>query len=48
MTSPDQNNFYVTLLSNALQDNYEYHTHADFTVKLTQPIDLSSTYKWEI
>ena len=43
MTSFDQKNFYVTLLSNASLDIYDQNTHADFTVKLAQPIDLGST-----
>jgi len=47
MTSLDQNNFYVTLLSNASRDIYDLNTHADFTVKLAQPIDLGTTSKWE-
>jgi len=48
MTSYDQNNFYVTLLSTASRDIYDLNTHADFTVKLAQPIDLGSTSKWEV
>ena len=48
MTSLDQNNFYVTLLSNASRDIYDLNTHADFTVKLSQPIDLGTTSKWEV
>ena len=48
MTSLDQNNFYVTLLSNALREIYDQNTHADFTVKLAQPIDLGTTSKWEV
>jgi len=48
MTSPCQNNFYVTLLSNASRDIYEQNTHADYTVKLAQPIDLGSTSNWEV
>jgi len=48
MTSLEQNIFYVTLLSNALWDIYDQNTHADFTVKLAQPIDLGSTSKWEV
>ena len=47
-TSPGQNIFYVTLLSNASRDIYEQNTHADFTVKLEQPIDLGSTSNWEV
>jgi len=48
MTSLDQNKFYVTLLSNASRDIYDLNTHADFTVKLDQPIDLGTTCKWEV
>jgi len=48
MTSRDQNKFYVTLLSNASRDIYDLNTHADFTVKLAQPIDLGTTSKWEL
>jgi len=48
MTSPDQNNFYVNLLSTASRDIYDLNTHADFTVILAQPIDLGSTSKWEV
>jgi len=48
MTPPDQNNFYVTLLSTASRDIYELNTHADFTVKLAQPTDLGSTSTWEV
>jgi len=43
-----QNRFYVTLFSNALRDTYEQNTHADFTVKLAQPVDLSSTSSWVV
>jgi len=48
MTSPSQNSFYVTLLSNASRDIYDQNTHADFTVKLAQPIELGSTSNWEV
>ena len=48
MTPPNQSNFYVTLLSTASRDFYDLNTHADFTVKLVQPIDLGSTSKWEV
>ena len=48
MTQPDQNNFYVTLMSTVSRDIYDLKTHADFTVKLAQPIDLGSTSKWEV
>jgi len=47
MTSPDQSKFYVTLLSNASRDIYDQNTHADFTVKLAQTIDLGSTSNWQ-
>ena len=39
---------YVTLFSNASRDIYEQNTHADFTVKLAQPVDLGSTSNWEV
>ena len=48
MTSIDKDNFYVTLLSNASRKIYYLNTYADFTVKLAQPIDLSTTSKWEV
>jgi len=48
MTSQGQNNVYVTLLSNASRDIYDQNTHADFTVKLAQPIDLGPTSNWEV
>jgi len=48
MTSLDRNNFYVTLLTNASRDIYDQNTHADFTVKLAQPIDLGTISKWEV
>ena len=48
MTSLDQKDFYVTVLSNASRDIYDQNTHADFTVKLAQPIDLGTTSKWEL
>jgi len=48
MTSPEENKFYVTLLSNASRDIYDQNTHADFTVKLAQPMELGTTSKWEI
>ena len=48
MTSYDQNYFYVTLLSTASREIYDLNTHADFMVKLAQPIDLGSTSKWEV
>ena len=40
--------FYVTLLNNASRDIYEQNTHADFTVKLAQPVDVVSTSSWEV
>ena len=48
MTSHDQINFYVTLLSIVSRDIYDQNTHADFTVKLAQPIYLRSTSKWDV
>jgi len=48
MTSPGQNNFYVTLLNIASRDIYGQNIHADFTVKLAQPIDLGPTTNWEV
>ena len=39
--------FYVTLYSNASRYIYEQNTHADFTVKLTQPVEVGSTSNWE-
>ena len=47
MTSTGQNHFYVTLLSNASRDIYEQNTHAAFTGKLAQSIDLGLTSNWE-
>jgi len=35
--------FYVTLFSNASREIYEQNTHADFTVKVAQHIELGST-----
>jgi len=40
--------FYVALFSNVSRDFYEQNTHADFTVKLTDPVDLGSTSSWEV
>jgi len=40
--------FYVTLFSNASRDIYEQNTHADFTVKFAQPVDLGATSNWEV
>ena len=40
--------FYVTLFSNAARDIYEQNTHADFTVKLAQPVDLGSNSNWVV
>jgi len=39
MMSYDQNQCYVTLLSTASRNIYDLNTHADFMVKLAQPID---------
>ena len=43
-----QIHFYVTLFSNASRDIYEQNTHADFTVKVAQPVGLSSISNWEV
>jgi len=40
MTSLDQNNFYVTVKSNASRDIYDLNTHADFTMKLDAVLRL--------
>jgi len=48
MPSLDKNIFYVTVLNNVSRDIYDMNTHADFTVKLAQPIDLDTTSKWEV
>ena len=48
MTSPGQNHFYVTMLSNASQDIYDQNTLADFTMKLEQNIDLGLTSIWKL
>jgi len=40
--------FNVTLFNYAWRDIYEQNTHADFSVKLTQPVDLGSTSNWEV
>jgi len=48
MNSPDQNNFYVTLLSIASRKIYDLNTHADFTVQLAQAIDMGTTSKWKM
>ena len=42
------NHFYVTVFSKAWRDAYEQNTHADFTVKLAQLVDLSTTSNWEV
>ena len=39
---------YVTIFSNASRDIYEQNMHADFMVKLAQPVDLGSTSNWEV
>jgi hypothetical protein len=46
MTS--SNSFYLTLFSNALREIYENNTHADFTVKLSRPIDGRNSPNWEV
>jgi hypothetical protein len=46
MTS--SNSFYVTLFSNSSQEMYENNTHADFTVKLSRPVDLGTSPNWEV
>ena len=38
---------YVIVFSNASRDIYEQNTHADFRVKLAQPVDLGSTSSCE-
>jgi hypothetical protein len=43
-----QKHFYVTLFSTASRDIYDQNTHADFTVKLAQPVDLGTTADWEV
>jgi len=48
MTSPRQNNFYVTVQSNASRDIYDQNTNADITVKLAQIIDLGSISNLEV
>jgi len=48
MTSRGQNNFYVTLMIHYLRDIYDQNTHADFTVKTILPIDLGSTFNFEV
>jgi hypothetical protein len=40
--------FYVTLLSNASQKLYSSNTLISFTVRLAQPVDLSSNDRWEV
>ena len=47
MTS-STNSFYVTLFSNASWAMYENNSHADFTVKLSRPIDLGNSPNWEV
>jgi len=39
--------FYVTLFSSDSRDIYEQNTHADFTVKLAQPVYLGSISNWK-
>jgi len=36
------------MLSNPSREIYDLNTHADFTVKLAQPIDLDTTSNWEV
>jgi hypothetical protein len=40
--------FYVTLFSTASRDIYDQNIHANFTVKLAQPVDLGTTADWEV
>jgi hypothetical protein len=40
--------FYVTLFSNASREIYENNTHANFTVKLSRPIDQGTSPNWEV
>jgi hypothetical protein len=47
MTST-QKHFYVTPFSTASRDIYDQNTHADFMVKLAQPVDLGTTSDWEV
>jgi len=47
MTS-STNSFYVRLFSSASREIYENNTHADFTVKLSRPIDLGTYTNWEV
>jgi len=46
MASPSS--FYVTMFSNASREIYENNKHADFTVKLSRPIDLGTSTNWEV
>jgi len=46
MTS-STNSFYVTLFSNSSREIYE-NTHADFTVKLSRPINMRTSPNWEV
>jgi len=41
-----QSHFYVNRFSKASHDIYEQNTHADFTVKVVQPVDLASNSNW--
>jgi len=43
-----QSHYFLTLFSNASRDIYEQNTHAVFSVKLAQPVDLVSTSNWEV
>jgi hypothetical protein len=47
MTST-QKQFYVTIFSTASRDLYDQNTHADFMVKLAQPVDLGTASDWEV
>jgi len=42
MSNKAASKIYVTLFSNDSRDIYEQNTHADFTVKLAQTVDLGS------
>jgi len=48
MASAAPSQFYITPFSNASRDIYEQNTHADFRVKLAQPVLLGSTSNWEV
>jgi len=44
----DPKYFYVTLFSNASTDLYPNNTSARFTTELAQPMELSSSDKWDV